>query len=746
MKYFVLGIILLAPFAFADDESSALEKIDEYAQKMKDLIDKYKAAEIDFVKQEVMTIKDTEGNARDCDVAIYYNNGKQARFTTKGGTFDGNFNHGKTPPTKPFSMRLSNCPCTPISTTHTATWLQIDEMTEKIKEVIQGEVEGKAADKAKEFAEKGVKKVFDKLGYGAAASGFLSGFGYGAALGAPIGDYITSNINKILDLAVQQNLAATEMTGDYSPLRPNVGWVKPRGGWGNFWGEKPQLRNKWDVTVRCGQYTVEPADATWVPIQDLIPKPQITTPTTLQTPTRPSAEDIRRQQEQERFEREQQQREEQERRDREAKAAREREEARKRYEEEQRQLRIKAQEIAQKCPICDPIRKQIEQLNENIKNKEQEIPGLENAAADAEKKFNDANKKLKDAQQRLNDFRNPRSWVESDGRRVTSSDLEVQRQLSIDNWNAYQRGEQSAQQTMDNWNKQSDPATHEAAKKRAEERLQKDVETAQQAVKQAEQALSNAKQALSVAKQQLENMKKELERLKKELEECLKKCKTYALQIAEGTYQTYEDVSSADQLVAKASTHCERYEKMIETFSRGRISVADYQMISVEKQLKFVSQEQHKLIEQERLRCANERGVLISPQPPTTGVTPQQPIQPKTCNDVCNARGMTTKQQDWNSLILETLNSQGKCKSSAKISYGQILTSGECTCYPTAKPSISISPELLVCKGTPCGDVPCDSSTECSCGANCIARVSCTWGGWQNIGQTYKPVVSAQTT
>ena len=93
------------------DEDDLLEKAEETAEKIKDLVEKYQKAEVNMVKQEVVTIKDTSGNPRDCDMAIFYGNGQQARLTTKDGKFDGNFDHkhNKNVPNKALSVRLSNC-------------------------------------------------------------------------------------------------------------------------------------------------------------------------------------------------------------------------------------------------------------------------------------------------------------------------------------------------------------------------------------------------------------------------------------------------------------------------------------------------------------------------------------------------------------------------------------------------------------------------------------------------------------
>lgn len=544
----LLFALLLVDNVLGQDEESMLEEIEQYADNLKDLIEKYEEAEIDLIKTENVTIRDRQGIPQDCDVAIFYNNGNQPRFTTKGGSFEGNFDHGNKMPTRPFSIRLSNCPCRPISTVHTSSWDEINEVIEKIKKVIEDEIEDTAWEKAKELAEKGVEKVFDKLGYGGAAAGFLSGFGYGAELGQPIGDYLTDSINQILDTVREKNIEAAEHL-DFSPLYPNVGHLKPRGLLGNLLGTNPQLKNDWEVIVQCGTRTITPSRASWHKVQDPIrtpPPPAITPPGLTEQERRD-----RERQERERLqrEREEQQRWEQEQRERKQIAQQKREEAQRKFEEEQRKIRQKAKEISKTCQICDPIRQHIEDTNEKIKDKEQQIAQLEIRVAEAEKELQNAEKNLEDAQNKLDNFRNPESWVENGQGRITSSDLEVQRELSRENWQKFQDGEQTAEETMDNWENQHDPDTHEAAKERIEERLEKEVQDAQQKAEQARQNLDKAKQDLNQANNELKQLNDQKNHLLELLEECLKKCRERAEDIVRGNISTYAELLDIEPFV-----------------------------------------------------------------------------------------------------------------------------------------------------------------------------------------------------
>lgn len=546
---FLLAILLSSLVNTAYAQEDFLNQIENYADVLNDLLEKYEKAEIDLIKTENFTIIDTQGGPRDCDVGIFYNNGKQPRFRTTAGHFEGNFDHGKDIPTKPYSVRLWNCPCRPISVVHSATWYEINEVIEKIRNVIEDEIKDKIQEQAKEIAKEGVKKVFEKLGHAASASGFLSGFGYGASLGQPIGDYLTDSINQILDTARKRNIDVAEANLlDVTPYHVNIGRISPRGGLGNMFGTSPQLINSWRVTVRCGTRDVRAHNAGWHRVREPIRTPQ----PPREYPPDTSDDERREIEERERQEQrkvdEENRRWEQQQREREREAQRYREEQERRYQEEQRRIRELAREIAQDCPICEPIRQQIEQAGENINQLEQEIPELGREAASAEKALADAEINLQQARERLSNFRNPRSWVDSDGRQVTSTDLEVQRELSRQNWQRYVEGQQSSQETMDNWENQNEPQIHEEAKQRAEERLEEIQTNAEEAVEQARNNLNRATEALERAERELQQLRELRDRLNELLDECLKKCREMAEDIARGDIRTYDELLDIEPL------------------------------------------------------------------------------------------------------------------------------------------------------------------------------------------------------
>ncbi|MBT7951763.1 MAG: hypothetical protein HN764_09080 [Gammaproteobacteria bacterium] len=548
---FILCCLLLVsfsfPFAVYADDDDATQKIEDAADKIKELIEAYQEAEVNFVKQEVVTIKDTAGNPRDCDVAIFYDNGQQARFKTSGGSFDGNFDHGSNVPTNALSLRLSNCECRAVSTKHLSTWLGVIDEIEKVKKVIADEIEGMLEDKAKEYAEEVFNKLAEKAGLAAGASGFLTGFKAGAELGAAVGEHITEEINKILDNARQRNQQAAQ-DNDNAPLYPNVGHVNPRSRWGNFRGENPQLRNKWDITVRCGSNVIPPSRASWSDVSGLVTagRPAQTAGPSSQSSQQAAADRqaARERAEQERQERQAEAQRERERRQQEAEAARRQAEAERRYEEEQRRLKAEAQEISRTCKICDPIRDQIAKTQQDIEDAESQLPDLEKAVSDAEDALNRSRNKERQARNKLDEFLNPQSSATnlSTGRAATTTDLEVRNQAAMEAMDRYQAGEATAEETSEAWRDLDNPQQIEELKQRAKDRLEAEIDTAKQEREQKESELSTARQSLGRENRRIEGLKSYLEELRARLEECIKQCQAQAMDIARGRVSDLEDL------------------------------------------------------------------------------------------------------------------------------------------------------------------------------------------------------------
>ncbi|PIN76310.1 hypothetical protein COV18_00145 [Candidatus Woesearchaeota archaeon CG10_big_fil_rev_8_21_14_0_10_37_12] len=120
------------------------------------------------------------------------------------------------------------------------------------------------------------------------------------------------------------------------------------------------------------------------------------------------------------------------------------------------------------------------------------------------------------------------------------------------------------------------------------------------------------------------------------------------------------------------------------------------------------------------------------------------------CASVCSERGLLTSQPDHSAAILSQLNSF-MCVNGARVTpqssvrvTGSNVEGGSCTCYSSQAPSVEAIPGPVYCN-TPCGNVACGSTAQCSCGTNCVLTVSCDWLGWQKSGDTFVPNMGAES-
>ncbi len=151
-------------------------------------------------------------------------------------------------------------------------------------------------------------------------------------------------------------------------------------------------------------------------------------------------------------------------------------------------------------------------------------------------------------------------------------------------------------------------------------------------------------------------------------------------------------------------------------------------------------------------KCPEGRPCDTTGQDRTIGVIPGGQTQPtptpKSCEELCKERGLTTQQQDFGQFILSQLQ-QYRCVSGASIRMkGTLTLSGEgfqCKCYSKDNPEVIVNQEKPICD-TPCGRVPCDGSAQCPCPGkeNCILTATCTWGGWKMQNGRPVPVLGAQ--
>ena len=114
------------------------------------------------------------------------------------------------------------------------------------------------------------------------------------------------------------------------------------------------------------------------------------------------------------------------------------------------------------------------------------------------------------------------------------------------------------------------------------------------------------------------------------------------------------------------------------------------------------------------------------------------PTKPMTCEDICASKNYQITIPDFSSYIANYLKGYS-CVSGAKIHTKRAFV-GDCTCYPTESPKIEVDTTPTVCRGTPCGDVPCNGGKSCQVGDTKYS-VTCDWHGWSVKQNTAVPIV-----
>src|SRR3989344_1202027 len=169
---------LLPDPADAAKEIGVPEELVDELQELNALIEKYQNAQLEFVKWEEVTIRDTQGNPKSCPVKVYYDNFEGADFSTgSDGRFSGGISFGDRPLTKPICLQVL-CECKTVSLRHHRNFNQINEVMEKIKKTVQQEIEEKASEAIDEASEQYKEELQEQVIKHALANTGAEGFEY----------------------------------------------------------------------------------------------------------------------------------------------------------------------------------------------------------------------------------------------------------------------------------------------------------------------------------------------------------------------------------------------------------------------------------------------------------------------------------------------------------------------------------------------------------------------------------------
>jgi septal ring factor EnvC (AmiA/AmiB activator) len=197
------------------------------------------------------------------------------------------------------------------------------------------------------------------------------------------------------------------------------------------------------------------------------------------------------------------------------------------------------------CPECEEIAQEVEMQAWICQELSLMLADAEARLADIDRGIKSAVKDILAAQDALDAFNNPSSYAESEGRRVTSSDLAAERRFRRQQWLQYHEGEISAQELEEKWKQDMTDAEREQMKKEIRQELENAVEGAKNALKRLEEARAAAVKEIENVKKLIEECEDELDALMVELMECDMRCPTKKGPTDESSSSSSETSSSS---------------------------------------------------------------------------------------------------------------------------------------------------------------------------------------------------------
>lgn len=551
MRKFFTGLLLLGffvsnvPAVYALDEAQS-KKLEAAGKKMKDLVEKYKKKELEKYNEVNISIKDTDGNPRDCTVRLYYNDYKQERFATSGGSFNSVFNHGESIPTELYSVAVYDCPCYPIKIdVNGPTYPGLSEEVEKIKEVILDEIEGEATKKItkemKAQMEKAMTKVFDGMGHAGAtwAKRFMSGVSVGMDLGKPFKDFFDKEIAKLFDAFLMQDERRDKLLDEKEPKNSNRSIVKEE--WSDYLARKATgsathaATTKYDINVllRCPKnHKPKEFYLDWKRIDRLPPitkpDPKVTPPPVhtgeRQETEAEYAERVKNHNEEEARKAEERAAADKARAERRAKDEAERKAAEEAKAKAEAAAQAKAEQIAKECKKCETIKDALDAKRGEYEQAWDDLGEATTAERESGKTTDKAKKAQTKAEAKRDNFNKPGTdYVESNGRRIDATDLELRDAAAQAGWERYRAGELTASELSDYWSTLDGDAI-DALRAKVKADLEAAAKDAKDATEKAEKAQKEAEAKTQAAQEDLNKKAKEKDALENAYKDCLKKC------------------------------------------------------------------------------------------------------------------------------------------------------------------------------------------------------------------------------
>ena len=180
--------------------------------------------------------------------------------------------------------------------------------------------------------------------------------------------------------------------------------------------------------------------------------------------------------------------------------------------------------LTEECMDCEALLDLIREKEAELGDLIEEAEGVLRDAKDVRDDIKDTKEALENAKKRLDDFSNPKSWAESNGNRITSTDLEIGRAHNRALWEQYQNGNLTAQQLSDAWEQGLTDKEKERLKRKIQKQLEKEVKELENKLKGLEAREKILGGKLKELDEKIAKLKEELAKLWQQYEDCLKRC------------------------------------------------------------------------------------------------------------------------------------------------------------------------------------------------------------------------------
>ena len=176
------------------------------------------------------------------------------------------------------------------------------------------------------------------------------------------------------------------------------------------------------------------------------------------------------------------------------------------------------------CNPCDALKAELEEAQQEAEEIAEDLLDSRSDLSAAKAERARIGQSFEDANRLLEDLTNPRSWVESEGRRIDTSDLRVMEAYNAELWGLYQ----SDLLTSDEYQQRLRDGLTDAER---ESRKQEMIKNLRNRVKELEDRLDDARENEEEIAEEIEELEDELADVQKriadlmqKLEDCLKKC------------------------------------------------------------------------------------------------------------------------------------------------------------------------------------------------------------------------------